>query len=1047
MLPKINEELVENTFLQQLQPLGWRCVYGKTLPTAEGEFARGGMAGVVLLPLLAAAVARLNPELPPEAVDEVVRTVTKADVGDLMARNRAFYALLRHGVPVSYRAEGKTKNAMARLADFENPQANDFTAANQLEIRTAKGGKRIPDVVLFVNGLPLAVVELKNPLDAAADLQKAFNQLQTYKEEIADLFVYNQLLIVSDGTEARVGSLSADWQRFVPWRVVDEKENSARQAFGDELEGVAHSLLRPQTLLDYVRFFVLFERDARGRTVKKCAAYHQFYGVNEAVEATLAASGEGGDGRIGVMWHTQGSGKSISMLFYAGKLLAQPELQNPTLVVVTDRSDLDGQLFQTFTAGQELLKQPPVQADSREDLRRALAEREAGGVFFTTIQKFAPREDEDRFPALNARRNIIVISDEAHRSQYGFGMKVGGGGQMRAGYARHLRDALPNASFIGFTGTPLSLEDKDTQEVFGRYVSVYDLQDAVEDGATVPIVYEARQIRLHFKEEETRALLDEIDGDEDETGTKLRLREQLLGADARLRDLAADLVAHFEQRNSVAPGKAMVVAVSRRVCVDLYNQIIALRPEWHSGDVNGGAIKIIMTGSATDPADFRCHLYSREEKKLLEQRFKDPDDPLQMVIVRDMWLTGFDAPCCHTMYLDKPMQGHNLMQAVARVNRVFKNKSRDNGGLIVDYIGLTDELKKAAQRYTRDGGKGEMTRDIGAVFAKMQEHLDIVRGQFATPVNGQPFDIQTALTEKQPAALLACIRRAAEHITALDFLPDAGQTDGSRPRQKAFLHAVRLAKKGYALCGALNETAPYREEIAFYDAVRAVLAKRSGGTGGDRLLQLTTLINQNIVSEGVTDLFALLGKPQARLDLLSDDFLQTVKASETPHLWMAAAERYLHGKIRESAGSNLAAQKDFADRLHNALNRYNNHNLSVIEVLEELVSLAKDLQERLARGEKLGLSEAELAFYDALARNESARRLMKETVLAALAKDIAAQLRKSVSIDWKYKDAVKARMRLLVKRALKQYKYPPDEEAAAVEFVIQQAEEIADEWA
>lgn len=1041
MPQKINEALIEETCLQQLEAVGWRHEYGKNLPTADGDFARGGMAGVVFTEQLRQAVAKLNPDLPPEAVDEVVRTVIKPDVGDLLERNQAFYKLLRHGVPVSFRADGAVKTVQAMLLDFEQPQANGFVAVNQLEIRTAKGGKRIPDVVLFVNGLPLVVLELKHPLREAAALLSAFNQLQTYKAELPDLFVFNQLLVVSDGTEARVGSLSADWQRFAPWRVVDEAAGSARVPFADELAGVVEGLLRPETLLDYLRFFVLFERDARGQIVKKCAAYHQFYGVNAAVAATLAASSADGDGRIGVMWHTQGSGKSISMLFYAGKLLAQAALQHPTLVVVTDRSDLDGQLFQTFSAGQDLLKQAPVQADSREDLRRALAARAAGGVFFTTVQKFGLNDGEDRFPVLNARRNIIVISDEAHRSQYGFGLKVSNG-QMRAGYARHLRDALPNASFIGFTGTPLSLEDKDTQEVFGRYVSVYDLQDAVADGATVPIVYEARQIRLNVDDDKLRALFADLDDDADEGSAKLRLREQILGADARLRELAADLVAHFAQRNQVAPGKAMVVAVSRRVCVDLYKHITALRPDWHSDDINGGAIKIIMTGSASDPEEYRPHLYSRDEKKLLEKRFKDPDDPLQMVIVRDMWLTGFDAPCCHTMYLDKPMQGYNLMQAIARVNRVFRNKSRDNGGLVVDYIGLTDELQQATQRYSRDGGKGEMTRDIGAVFAKMQEHLEVVRGQFATPVNGRVFAVQAAIAAKEPQALLAHIRRAAEHIAALDH---AGR---DLQRKKRFLEAVRLAKKGFALCGARDETAPYREEIAFYDAVRAVLAKRADNAGsGDRLLQLTALINQSIVSEGVIDLFDLLGKPLARLDLLSDDFLHTVKASDTPHLWVAAAERYLQAKIRETAGNNLTAQKDFAARLEEAMNRYNNHNLSVIEVLEELVNLARELQERLARGEKLGLSEAELAFYDALARNDSARELMGEAVLAALAKEITEQLRKSASIDWKYKGGVRAQMRLLVKRALKRYKYPPDAEEAAIKFVLEQAEEIADAWA
>ena len=742
----INENTIEQACLQHLQELGWDYTHGSTI-NADGENPwRLRTDEVVFRTVLREAVERLNPQLPSATVDEVVALVCKTDITDLTERNQQAYRYLREGVRVEYRENDEQKVEFARLIDFQQPSLNRFDVVNQLTIAGRKGNRR-PDVICYINGLPVVVLELKNPLKENADLPQAFNQLQTYKQEIGDLFVYNQALVISDGILAKVGSLTADLERFTPWRVVDEK-NKQRISFEHELEGLVRGLLNPVSLLDYIQNFIVFEQTSSGRLVKKIAAYHQFYGVNEAVDCTLWAASEQGNGKIGVMWHTQGSGKSLSMLFYAGKLLSQAELRNPTIVVVTDRNDLDGQLYATFSGGQALIRQQPVQADGREALREELAKRETGGVIFTTIQKFGLQEGEQAHPVLNERHNIIVISDEAHRSQYGFSqsMKLNEAnrtGTYRVGYAKHLRDALPNASFIGFTGTPISLEDKDTQEVFGKYVSIYDITDAVEDGATVPIIYEARQIPIAQSAEfenvvrEAQTLLDE----DDESSYNFRLREKLMGTDGRLSRLAEDFVKHFEQRTALIDGKAMVVAMSRQICVKLYEKITALRPEWHSDDVNEGAIKIVMTGSASDPADIQKHIYSSQDKKLLERRFKDPDDPLKIVIVRDMWLTGFDAPCCNTMYIDKPMKGHNLMQAIARVNRVFRNKSRDNGGLIVDYVGLTSELREATEQYTRSHGKGQMTHNIAEIKAKMLEYIDVVRGQFATPVNDQPFKL------------------------------------------------------------------------------------------------------------------------------------------------------------------------------------------------------------------------------------------------------------------------------------------------------------------
>ncbi|KAE9536700.1 restriction endonuclease subunit R [Ursidibacter arcticus] len=1049
----INENTIEQASLQFLQELGWNYTHGSTI-NADGENPwRLRTDEVIFRSVLREAVERLNPQLPSATVDEVVALVCKTDITDLTERNQQAYRYLREGVQVEYRENDEQKVEFARLIDFQTPENNRFDVVNQLTILGKKGNRR-PDVICYLNGLPVVVLELKNPLKENADLPQAFNQLQTYKQEIGDLFVYNQALVISDGILAKVGSLTADLERFTPWRVVDEK-NKQRIHFEHELEGLVRGLLEPASLLDYIQNFIVFEQTSSGRLVKKIAAYHQFYGVNEAVDCTLWAASEQGNGKIGVMWHTQGSGKSLSMLFYAGKLLSQPELRNPTIVVVTDRNDLDGQLYATFSGGKALIRQKPIQADGRDALREELAKRETGGVIFTTIQKFGLQESEQAHPILNERHNIIVISDEAHRSQYGFSQSMklneeNRTGTYRVGYAKHLRDALPNASFIGFTGTPISLEDKDTQEVFGKYVSIYDITDAVEDGATVPIIYEARQIPIAQSAEfddvvrEAGTLFD----DEDESSYNFRLREKLMGTEGRLSRLAEDFVKHFEQRTALIDGKAMIVAMSRQICVKLYEKITALRPEWHSDDVNEGAIKIVMMGSASDPTDIQQHIYSAQDKKRLERRFKDPDDPLKVVIVRDMWLTGFDAPCCNTMYIDKPMKGHNLMQAIARVNRVFRNKSRDNGGLIVDYVGLTAELRDATEQYTRANGKGQMTQNIEKIKEKMREYIDIIRGQFATPVNEKPFKLFDALKIADELALFQQVMLGANHILALDHQNPDKQDQDKTPRRNAFLKAVRLAKKGFSLCGADSDIQQYQKELAFYDAVRAILAKREPNptaSNDERQLQLIALLNKAVDASGAINLFDLLNQDQPNINILSDEFLEKIKNSQTKDLWLLAMERYLKSQINEKGAGNIAVQKDFADRLKEALNKYHNQNLTIIEVLNELLKMSKEFTERLQRGEKLGLSPAEIAFYDALARNESAVQQLGDDALKKLAKEITDKLRKSATIDWQYKDAVRAKMRNLVRITLRLFKYPPDKCDEAIKFVLEQADVIADE--
>ncbi|MFB6349593.1 type I restriction endonuclease subunit R [Moraxella sp. ZJ142] len=1059
----ITEQDLENATMDSLAQLGWRCLHGEDT-LSEHNAWRADSKQVVLRPILTDAVARLNPTLPPEVVSEVVNTVCRTDIKALDEQNHQAYELIKQGVRVSYTADGQEHSVFARLVDFQQMANNQFHAINQFTIKGIREHR--PDVMLFVNGLAVGIMELKSPTKTSASISHAYQQIQTYKDYIADAFIYNQIIIISDGVQARLGSLTADYDRFTPWRVVDESRH-AKAVFDYELDALLDSLLSPQVLMDYIQNFITFERNTQGRLIKKIAAYHQYYGVNQAVQCTLTAQHRK-DGKIGVVWHTQGSGKSLSMLFYAAKVLAQPELANPTIVVVTDRNDLDGQLFATFSTGKQMIRQEPVQADGRDALRDELSRRETGGVIFTTIQKFGLHDDETRHPVLNERQNIIVITDEAHRSQYGFGQILNNKGKYRFGYAKHLRDALPNASFIGFTGTPISLDDKDTQSVFGEYVSIYDIHDAVEDGATVPIIYEARQIKLAQSDDFAKIMeqIKQLEAEQDDDGDQkaLRLREQLMGADSRLQELAADFIAHFEQRISLSDGKAMFVASSREICVKLYNEIIKRRPDWHSDNINEGQIKIVMTGSASDDSHLQKHIYGSQDKKTLEKRFKDPNDNLKIVIVRDMWLTGFDAPCCHTMYIDKPMQGHNLMQAIARVNRVFKNKSRDNGGLIVDYVGLSEELKNATRQYTNSGGSGTVTQDLDQIFAKMVDWIDTIRNQFATPVDGRAFDLDHALSLDDAKALMAAVMAAANHIIALDRVYHNAQSSNTAhaphhtpstpkeptPRKNAFLQAIRLAKKGYTLCGAMSQIKPYQKQLAFFDAVRATIVKHSTKGGqkrqdSEKLIRLQLLVNQAIISDGAVDLFALADQENPNISILSDEFLEWVKGSPTPDLWVLAVEKYLDSQIKEKGSSNLGLKKAFIERLQNAMNQYHNHHLDTIRVLKELIEMGKAFSEQLKRGDELGLNPAEIAFYDALAQNGSAKDQMGDEILIAIAKEISRQLRKSVTVDWQYRESVRASMRLAVGRILRRFKYPPDGCETATEFVISQAEVLADE--
>lgn len=1037
----MNETQLENLCLDWFAENGWEVVHGVDIAPDSSNPLRKDYKQVLIEADLQTAFERLNPHLPVGCFEQVLQKLSKPESLDLITNNRAFHHMLLEGVPVSYKKEDDWVNDHAFLVDFNHVYQNRFVAINQFTIQGTKQPRR-PDIICFINGIPFAVLELKSPTDENADIWDAFNQLQTYKEEVSDLFVFNEALVVSDGITARVGSLTASQERFLPWRTIKNEDDKPQLEW--ELETVIRGFFDRGLFLDYIRFFVLFETDggsqqAAGATIKKIAGYHQFHAVREAVQSTIAAANPTGDKKAGVVWHTQGSGKSISMCCYAGKLLQQPAMQNPTLLIVTDRNDLDGQLFETFSQAQELLKQTPVQANNRDELRQLLAERESGGIIFTTVQKFALLDGEAEHPLLNGRHNIVVISDEAHRSQYGLKAKLSNDGTYKFGYAKHMRDALKNAAFIGFTGTPISSEDKDTRAVFGDYVSIYDIQDAVEDGATVPIYYESRLAKLDINKAEIEELSDQVDEvveDEEDVGSREKTKgewsrlEKLVGATPRLKQIAADLVTHFEARTEATAGKGMIVTMSREICVHLYNEIIALRPDWHDDDPKKGKIKIVMTGSASDKPLLQPHIYNKQTKKRFEKRFKDVNDPLKLVIVRDMWLTGFDAPCTHTMYIDKPMKGHNLMQAIARVNRVFKDKQ---GGLVVDYIGIANELKQALKTYTDAKGKGEPTLRAEEAYAVLAEKMDAIRGMFAKTTDQTGLDLSSYETQAH-----RLIIPAANYVLSLK--------DG----KKRFLDLVLTVNKAFSLCGTLDEAKTLHKEIAFYSAIKAVISKH---TSVDRKLSqaekdstLKQILDNAVLADGVADVFALCGLDKPNIGLLSDEFLEDVRQMPYRNLAVELLEKLLNDGIKAKTRNNLVQEKRFSDRLQETLRKYNNRAIETSQVIEELIQMAKDFQAEMEREASLGLNPDEIAFYDALANNESAVRELGDDTLKQIAREITEKLRKSTTVDWQVRDSVRAQLKILVRRTLQRWKYPPDKAAEAIELVMKQAEMLSNAW-
>lgn len=1024
------------------ETLGWLCeqgythLYGPDIAHDGDNPERESYRDVILTMRLRTAIARLNPQVPLAAREDALRQVLELGVPVQLSANRLFHRLLVSGVPVQYQKDGETRGDFVRLIDWADVRANEWLAVNQFSIQGPKHIRR-PDIILFVNGLPLVLLELKNPADVNADLVKAFDQIQTYKEQIPDVFEYNEILVISDGSEARMGSLSADIERFARWRTIDGLTVDPLGEF-NELETLVRGVLQPAMLLDYLRYFVLFEDD--GRLVKKIAGYHQFHAVRAAIQQVVSASRPGGTHKGGVVWHTQGSGKSITMTCFAARVMQEAAMENPTIVVITDRNDLDGQLFGVFSLSQDLLREQPVQALTRGDLREKLGNRPSGGIVFATIQKFMPGEDEDSFPVLSERSNIVVVADEAHRTQYGFSaslkapdLKVAeASARYQVGYAQHLRDALPNATFVAFTGTPVSSEDRDTRAVFGDYIHVYDMQQAKEDGATVAIYYESRLAKLSLKNAELAHIDEEVDelaeDEEEDQQSRLKSRwaalEKVVGAEPRIKSVAADLVAHFEERNQAQSGKAMVVAMSREICVHLYNEIIALRPEWHDEDPKKGAVKIVMTGSASDKALLRPHIYPSQVKKSLEQRFKDPKDPLQLVIVRDMWLTGFDAPCVHTLYVDKPMKGHNLMQAIARVNRVFKDKQ---GGLVVDYIGIANELKAALKEYTASKGRGRPTVDAHEAYAVLEEKLDVLRSLL------HGFDYSDFLTGGHK--LLA---GAANHVLGLE--------DG----KKRFADNALAMSKAFTLCCTLDEAKAMREEVAFLQAIKVLLTKREISakkkTDEERELAIRQIIGNAVVSGDVVDVFAAVGLDKPNIGLLDDEFLAEVRNLPEKNLAVELLERLLEGEIKSKFASNLAQEKKFSELLDSVIKRYQNRSIETAQVIEELIEMAKKFAAASKRGDQLGLNDDELAFYDALANNESSVRELGDETLAKIAHELTQSLRQNVTVDWSNRDSVRAKLRLLVKRILRKYKYPPDQQEEAAQLVLAQAETLCEAW-
>lgn len=1031
----ITENEIEQIALDILnEDLGYTVLYGPDL--AEGESREREYTEVVLQQRLKNTIDKLNPEIPADAREEAFKKALRTTTISLFENNQAFHRMLTEGIDVKFGiGDGKAKTDKVWLVDFSNPTNNEFLAINQFTVIENHNNKR-PDIVLFVNGLPLVVIEIKNAIDENADTKAAFNQLQTYKQLIPSLFTYNAFLIVSDGWFAKGGTLSSDYSRFMEWKTADGEKIVNTQT-EPEMEPMIKGLLNKRTLLDVIRHFIVYEK-TKEKTIKKIAAYHQYYAVNKAIETTVHATTttqEESKGRAGVVWHTQGSGKSLSMVFYTGKLVLTEQLNNPTIVVLTDRNDLDQQLFETFGNCEQLIRQKPKQAENRDDLKDKLSVA-SGGVIFTTIQKFLPENPGLTYPQLSDRRNIVVIADEAHRSQYDF----------IDGYAKHMRDALPNASFIGFTGTPIEKEDKNTTAVFGDYIHIYDIQQAVEDGATVKIYYESRLAKIELSEADQKLLdqkVEEVTEDDELTEKQKRFakwasKEAVVGSEQRLKQVALDLVTHFENRTSAAEGKAMIVCMSRRICVALHNEIIKIRPHWHDTADDKGAIKVIMTGSASDPLDWQEHIRNKPRRKAIGDRLKDPKDSLKLVIVRDMWLTGFDAPCLHTLYIDKPMNGHNLMQAIARVNRVFGDKQ---GGLVVDYIGIAQDLKKALAIYTEAKGKGQLTFDQSEAVAKMLDFYEIVVDLFGS------FDYKKYF-QLDPRDKLNFILDASNYILGLK------DEDGVTGKKRFTYNVTRLSQ-AFGLVGTTPEAKDVRDDLAFFQAIKARFAKFDESSKKKSNEEIETairqIINDAIVSKEVVDVFDAAGLAKPTIEILNDEFLEQIKNLPRKNLALELLKRLLNEEIKIRSNTNLVQSRKFSEMLAEAVKRYQSGLIEAAQLIEELIKLAQNIRAADKRGEKLNLRVDELAFYDALADNPKAETILGDDILKAIAHELVDSVRRNTSIDWQLKESVQAKLRVLVKRILRKYKYPPDDPQTgdyteSVNKVLGQAELLADYW-
>lgn len=1071
-MTRITENIIEAFAIELLDKLGYEYIYAPDIAHDGENPERESYAQVLLLNRLQNAVKRINHSIPADAQAEAIKEIQRISSPELLSNNETFHRLLTEGIPVSKRVDGDDRGDRVWLIDFKNPHNNEFVVANQFTI-IENGNNKRPDVILFVNGIPLVVIELKNAADENTTINSAFKQVETYKAIIPSLFTYNGLVVISDGLEAKAGSISSGFSRFMSWKSADGKAEASHLV--SQLETLIQGMLNKETLIDLIRHFIVFEKSKKEdsetgittiSTVKKLAAYHQYYAVNRAVESTLRATGFTvehetplsmvmespesygvpgvknqpiGDRKGGVVWHTQGSGKSLSMVFYTGKIVLA--LDNPTILVITDRNDLDDQLFDTFAASKQLLRQEPVQAEDRNQLKELLKVA-SGGVVFATVQKFQP-EEGNVYEMLSDRKNIVVIADEAHRTQYGFKAKTidakDGKGNVVGkkivyGFAKYMRDALPNATYLGFTGTPIENTDVNTPAVFGNYVDIYDIAQAVEDGATVRIYYESRLAKVNLSEE-GKQLVEDLDDEleqEDLTNTqkakaKWTQLEALVGSENRIKNIAKDIVLHFSQRQEVFEGKGMIVSMSRRIAADLYQAIIDLKPEWHSDDLNKGVIKVVMTSASSDGPKISKHHTTKEQRRTLAERMKNPDDELQLVIVRDMWLTGFDAPSMHTLYIDKPMKGHNLMQAIARVNRVYKDKP---GGLIVDYLGIAADLKKALAFYSDAGGKGDPTILQEQAVHLMLEKLEVVSQMY------HGFEYETYF-EADTSKKLSMILSAEEHILGLE--------DG----KKRYINEVTALSKSFAIAIPHDQAMDAKDEVSFFQAVKARLAKFDSTSSGKTNEEIETTIRQVIdkalVSEQVIDVFDAAGIKKPDISILSEEFLMELKGMEHKNVALEVLKKLLNDEIKSRAKKNLVKSRTFLEMLENSIKKYHNKILTAAEVIEELINLSKDIVEMDNEAIHMGLSDFEYAFYTAVANNDSARELMQQEKLRELAVVLTETIRQNASIDWTIKESVKAKLKVAVKRILRKFGYPPDMQMLATETVLKQAEMIASE--